>query len=77
MVQSNDRDQARNEKKNKPTNKQINVLSLNKRMVILVYNQHGKEYVEVIENIKKIIIIIERLLINNEDMSKVQEHTSK
>lgn len=46
-------------------------------MVILVYNQHGKEYVEVIENIKKIIIIIERLLINNEDMSKVQEHTSK
>ena len=40
-------------KKNKPTNKQINVLSLNKRMVILVYNQHGKEYVEVIENIKK------------------------
>lgn len=45
-------------------------------MVILVYNQHGKEYVEVIENIKK-IIIIERLLINNEDMSKVQEHTSK
>ena len=63
-------------KKKKLTNKQINVLSLNKRMVILVYNQHGKEYVEVIENIKK-IIIIERLLINNEDMSKVQEHTSK
>ena len=45
--------EMKKKKKKKLTNKQINVLSLNKRMVILVYNQHGKEYVEVIENIKK------------------------
>ena len=44
--------EMKKKKKKKLTNKQINVLSLNKRMVILVYNQHGKEYVEVNENKK-------------------------